>query len=195
MNRARDIKLATACEISLPAWLVESVADWRGELETVEGRMQLAIALSRENVDRCHGGPFSAIVYDLDRRRLLAAGVNMVLESNLSCAHAEVVAISLAQHAVGNWNLGVVGAVELVTSCEPCAMCYGALPWSGIGRLVCGGRKADAEAAGFDEGDKPEAWRESLAARGIEVISDVLREEAAEVFEHYKQNAGIIYNP
>lgn len=195
MNRDKGITFATACEIRLPDWLAGFVADWPGEMETVEGRMRLAIALSRENVDRCQGGPFSAIVFDLERLRLLAAGVNMVLESNLSCAHAEMVAISLAQHAAGNWNLAATGAVELVTSCEPCAMCYGALPWSGISQLVCGGRKEDAEAAGFDEGDKPRAWRAALEARGIEVITDVLRQEAAEVFEHYRKNSGIIYNP
>lgn len=157
--------------------------------------MALAIALSRENFDRTGGGPFGAVVYDLDAGRLLGAGVNLVTTHNLSCAHAEIVAISLAQHAVGDWNLGARGRVELVTSCEPCAMCFGAVPWSGVKRLVCGARKEDAEAAGFDEGDKPAEWRESLSARGIEVICDVLRDEAAAVFEHFKKNAGVIYNP
>jgi tRNA(Arg) A34 adenosine deaminase TadA len=101
----------------------------------------------------------------------------------------------MAQQALGTWNLGADSRVELVTSCEPCAMCYGAVPWSGVKHLVCGARKEDAEAAGFDEGDKPEDWQKSLTRRGIEVISGVLRDEAAEVFEHYKQNSGVIYNP
>jgi tRNA(Arg) A34 adenosine deaminase TadA len=135
------------------------------------------------------------VVYDLDERRLLGCGVNLVTVHNLSCAHAEIVAISLAQQARGNWNLGSGGAVELATSCEPCAMCFGAVPWSGVKRLVCGARKEDAEAAGFDEGDKPQEWRKSLAGRGIEVICGVFRDEAAEVFDHYPKNAGTIYNP
>jgi len=190
-----EIKLAIACEIRLPDWLPDFVSHWQGKLDTVEQRMDLAIALSRENVDRAHGGPFGAVVFDIERRRLLAAGVNLVTDLNLSCAHAEVVAVSLAQQAIGDWNLGARGSIELTTSCEPCAMCYGAVPWSGVKRLVCGARKEDAEAAGFDEGDKPEGWRESLAGRGIEVTCDVRRDEAAEVFEHYRKNAGVIYNP
>lgn len=187
--------LPTSCTFRVPDWLPGFIAGWAGDLDSVEGRMALAIALSRENVDRSGGGPFGAVVYDLERRRLLGAGVNLVTAHNLSCAHAEIVAISLAQQAIGDWNLGADGAVELATSCEPCAMCFGAVPWSGVKRLTCGARKDDAQAAGFDEGDKPQAWPESLAARGIEVIRDVLRDEAAAVFEHYKKNAGVIYNP
>lgn len=188
-------KLTTACEIRLPDWLPDFVSRWQGDLDAVEGRMDLAIALSRENVDRAHGGPFGAVVFDLEARRLLAVGVNLVIDLNLSCAHAEMVAVSLAQQQIGDWNLGAGGPVELATSCEPCAMCYGAVPWAGVKRLVCGARKEDAEAAGFDEGDKPEAWRKALAGRGIEVICDVLRDEAAEVFEHYRRASGVIYNP
>lgn len=193
MNKAAEFP--TACTFSVPDWLPGYVAGNVHDLDRVEGRMALAIALSHENVDRTGGGPFGAVVYDLDAGRLLGAGVNLVTTHNLSCAHAELVAISLAQQSVGDWNLGARGRVELVSSCEPCAMCFGAVPWSGVRRLVCGARKEDAEAAGFDEGDKPEAWREALAARDIEVICDVMRDEAAAVFEHYKKSAGVIYNP
>lgn len=195
MNDPQQTVLATSCEIRLPDWLPAFVADWGGDLDSVEGRMDLAIALSSENVDRDHGGPFGAVVYDLDHRRLLGAGVNLVAELNLSCAHAEMVALSLAQRAIGGWNLGSLGSVELATSCEPCAMCYGAVPWSGVRRLVCAARKEDAEAAGFDEGEKPEDWRKALVSRGIEVICDILRDEAAEVFKHYGDSSGLIYNP
>lgn len=195
MNRPEQPDLVTACEIRLPEWLPGFVTDWQGDLDSFEGRMDLAIALSRENVEHGHGGPFGAVVFDLERRRILGVGINLVTDLDLSCAHAEMVALSLAQHSLESWNLGAGGRVELATSCEPCAMCYGAVPWSGVKRLVCGARKEDAEAAGFDEGDKPEHWRKALSRRGIEVICDVLRDEAAEVFQHYRDSAGLIYNP
>ena len=73
----------------------------------------------------------------------------------LSLAHAEMVAVSLAQSAIGNWNLGSTGDAQLVTSCEPCAMCFGAVPWSGVSSIIWGASKEDAEERGFDEGDKP----------------------------------------
>jgi hypothetical protein len=110
MNGKQSQQLATACEIRLPQWLPGFLAEWDGELDTVEGRMALTIALSRQNVERSRGGPFAAVVYDLDGGSLVAAGVNLVTALNLSCAHAEIVALSLAQHAEKTWNLGERGS-------------------------------------------------------------------------------------
>ena len=73
-------------------------------------------------------------------------------------------------------------------------MCFGAVPWSGVKSLICGARKKDAEAAGFDEGDKPDHWVRSLQRRGIVVQCSVLRAEAASVLADYKDSGGAIYN-
>lgn len=73
-------------------------------------------------------------------------------------------------------------------------MCFGAVPWSGVKSLVCGARKKDAEAAGFDEGDKPDHWVRSLQRRGIVVQCSVLRSEAAAVLANYSDGGGAIYN-
>ncbi len=156
--------------------------------------MQLAIALSEENVNRETGGPFGAVVVKEETGELISVGVNLVTTAGLSMAHAEIVALSLAQSALGEWNLSHSGRLQLVTSCEPCAMCFGAVTWSGIKSLVCGARKKDAEAAGFDEGDKPDNWVRSLQRRGIVVQSSVLRAEAASVLARYRDNGGAIYN-
>ena len=156
--------------------------------------MQLAIALSKNSVLQKTGGPFGAVVVNEQTAELVSVGINLVTTAGLSIAHAEMVALSLAQLSVGQWNLSHAGPLQLVTSCEPCAMCFGALPWSGIKSLVCGARKKDAEAAGFDEGDKPEQWVKSLQQRGIEVQRGVLRSEAASVLAYYRDNGGSIYN-
>ena len=73
-------------------------------------------------------------------------------------------------------------------------MCFGAVPWSGVRQLVCGACKADAEAAGFDEGRKPGSWEQALRDRGIEVQCNVMREEAADIFRQYRLAGGEIYN-
>lgn len=156
--------------------------------------MQLAIALSRESVRQNTGGPFGAVVAHEQTGEVVSVGINLVTTAGLSIAHAEMVALSLAQLSKGQWNLSQTGPMQLITSCEPCAMCFGALPWSGISSLVCGARKQDAEAAGFDEGDKPDEWVESLQRRGIEVQRGVLRSEAAGVLAYYSDNGGQIYN-
>ena len=186
---------ASRLELALPEWMGPFLDGWSEGLDGVEQRMRLAIALADENVARRTGGPFGAVVVDEQSGRLLGAGVNLVTRLDVSLAHAEMIAISLAQVEKGAWNLGSDGEVQLVTSCEPCAMCFGAVPWSGVSSLAWGASREDAEKAGFDEGDKPDDWAESLLRRGIAVHEGVLRAEAAAVLERYAHNDGHIYHP
>ena len=181
-------------ELRLPAWVPALVRAHPAPLRGASARMRLAIALARENAVR-GGGPFGAAVFERASGRLVAVGVNRVLASRCSHAHAELVALALAERAVGGFDLGAPGlpAHELVASSEPCAMCFGAIPWSGVRSLVCGARAADAEAIGFDEGPKPARWPTALERRGIAVRRDVLRAEARAVLRLYAVEGGAIY--
>ncbi len=158
--------------------------------------MGLAVELSRQNVRRGTGGPFGAAIFERETGRLLAPGVNLVTTRGCSVLHAEMVAIMTAQQALGTFDLGGPGrpAYELVASTEPCAMCLGATPWSGVRSVVCGARAEDAEKIGFDEGLKPREWVRSFEERGIAVERDVMREEAASVLREYAQRGGEVYN-
>ena len=181
--------------IAAPPW-VDPKVDWDRVYGSDEERMRLAVGLARENVERGSGGPFGAAVFEAESGRVVAVGVNSVTRLESSALHAEVVALMLAQRRVGSFTLAGPGLPqhELVTSCEPCAMCLGAILWSGARRLVCGATREDALALRFDEGPVfPEsyAWLES---RGIEVTREVLREEAAAVLELYARRGGPIYN-
>lgn len=181
-------------KIELPDWAAEFAATRGIRLVGDEARMRFVIGLASENVARGTGGPFGAAVFDAEGG-LVAPGVNLVESGGCSILHAEIVAIALAQKIVGSYDLGDGGACyELVTSCEPCAMCHGAIPWSGVVRLVCGARKKDAIAAGFDEGEKPGSWVKALERRGIRVERDVLRGEAAAGLIAYAGAGGLIYN-
>ena len=73
-------------------------------------------------------------------------------------------------------------------------MCFGATPWSGVRRLVCGAREEDARRIGFDKGPKMPDWVASLEQRGISVARDVCRDEAAAVLRYYAEKGGTIYN-
>jgi len=182
--------------ISLPAWVYDYVQAQPRQLEDVGQRMRLVLELGRQNIGRQTGGPFAAAVFAPDAT-LIAVGVNLVTTTNCSIWHAEMVAIAMAQQALGSYDLSAVGgsgAYELVTSTEPCAMCFGAVPWSGIKRLVCGARTSDACRIGFDEGAKPRAWIQALNKRGITVVRDVLRREAVQLLQSYQHNGGLIYN-
>ena len=48
-----------------------------------------------------------------------------------------------------------LGAYTLVTSCEPCAMCAGAIYWSGIGTVVYGLPESGLRALTGDDPDIP----------------------------------------
>jgi tRNA(Arg) A34 adenosine deaminase TadA len=162
---------------------------------TFEDRLRFVIALARQNVQYKTGGPFAAAVFD-GGGRLIALGVNLVVISNCSVLHAEIVALILAQKALKRYDLSDGGRLhyELVAAAEPCAMCFGAVTWSGVRRLVCGARDEDVRAIGFDEGPKVDDWIAALNDRGITVVRDVLREEAAAVLREYVAAGGTIYN-
>lgn len=180
-----------AIELVLPGWTWEVDGADR-PLDGVGTRMALVTELVRRNIAE-GGGPFAAAVFDEDGR-LVAPGVNRVVPDSAPIAHAEIVAIAAAGQRLGSWDLRSLGRYELVTSTEPCAMCLGAVPWSGVASLVIGARDADAREVGFDEGHKPEGWVATLAERGIEVVRDVGRAGVVDLLRSYASSGGPIYN-
>jgi tRNA(Arg) A34 adenosine deaminase TadA len=178
-----------------PEWMEQAV-DWGARYATDESRMGLAIELARQNVLRGTGGPFGAAVFESGSGALVAAGVNSVTRLQNSMLHAEILAIMLAESRVGSYTLlgPELPQHELVSTCDPCAMCLGAVLWSGVRRLVTGADRADAIAVDFDEGPVfPESYA-YLEARGVAVVRGVLRREAAAVLELYRRRGGVIYN-
>ena len=186
--------MQTQFDFELPTWVGPFIAAHDPDFSTPEKRMAFAIALSAENIEQKTGGPFGAAIFDNDNQ-LVAAGINLVTSANCSILHAEMVAIALAQKTLGRYDLGSDGqeAYELAASTEPCAMCFGAVPWSGVKRLLCGARDEDARAVGFDEGAKLADWRSALEERGITVTRDIARQAAADVLTQYAKQQGKIY--
>lgn len=182
-------------EVYCPDW-VDEVVDWERFYPDDDAKMGIAVALSRENVLRETGGPFGAAVFEAGTGRLVAAGVNRVVSLNNSALHGEMVALMLAEARVGSFTLGGPGgtAHELVTSCEPCAMCLGAILWSGVARVVCGATGDDARELGFDEGPVFHESYSYLRARGVELVFAVRRDEARAVLELYRDRSGPVYN-
>lgn len=183
--------------VDLPDWLDRFAEELPETLPSARERMGAAVSLAEQNMRHETGGPFGALVVTRTEGRVIAVGVNRVEAQLCSAAHAEIVALSLAQRRMGHWNLADtgLGEMQLVTSCEPCAMCLGAIPWSGVSSVLCGATKSDAEAAGFDEGARPDNWIEALERRDIDVRTAVLREAAARVLERYARSGRTIYNP
>lgn len=180
-------------ELALPEWIGSEV-DFGRSFRDDTSRMQLAIGLARRNVEHGSGGPFGAAIFR-DDGTLVSVGVNRVVSQQCSVAHAEIMAFLVAQARLQRFRLNEDGArYLLVTSAQPCSMCYGASIWAGIDGLVIGARAEDVmELSEFDEGPLPADWIGELEKRGIGVRRDVLRDEARGVFDLYRASAGRRY--
>ena len=174
--------------IEIPAFIDQLAAQHGTDFGGAEQRMRLVCALAEANVEH-GGGPFGAAVFA--GHTLIAAGVNCVLSSGFSIAHAEIVALMRAQSALAHHAFP--GPFTLVSSAEPCCQCFGALVWSGVSELVYGATRADVEAIGFDEGPKPEAWADVLRAKGIAVVEELSRDRATVALARYAARGGPIY--
>jgi tRNA(Arg) A34 adenosine deaminase TadA len=181
--------------LEYPDW-VHSVVDWDCIYGSDQDRMRLAIAVSRANVERGTGGPFGSAIFESETGRLIAVGMNSVVRLNNCVLHGETFAFMMAQQVTGSFTLNSPGLPrhELHTSCEPCAMCLGATLWSGVRRVVYGATREDATVLNFEEGPVfPESYK-YLEDRGIEIVRQVLRDEAKAVLEFYRTRGGKIYN-
>jgi len=183
--------------LDLPDWASTELEHLPQFLPDLESRMAAVLRFARLNTEHQTGGPFAAGVFERDSGRVISIGVNRVVPLNCSSAHAEIMALSLAQQRLGVYDLGGpdMAAHQLVVNWSPCAMCFGAGLWSGIRSLVIAGADPEMMAiTGFDEGPMPAEWRTELAKRGIELIEGVLREESLADFRAFAASNPVVYN-
>lgn len=84
---------------------------------------------------REHGNhPFGAILVDANGAKLLEAE-NTVITDRDCVGHAET---NLLREASRRFDANVLAKCTVYASAEPCAMCAGAIYWSGVNRLVYG---------------------------------------------------------
>lgn len=181
--------------IAYPDW-VRDVVDFDRRCGTDAERMRVALGVARENIGRQTGGPFGAAIFEADGGHLVAVGMNMVVPRQNSTLHAEMVAFMMAEARLQSYTLNADGmpAHELFTSCEPCAMCLGAVHWSGVRRVVWAATREDANTLQFDEGPVFASSYKYLRRRGIRFDPGLLRDEGQAVLELYRQAGGTIYN-
>lgn len=183
--------------VSLPGWVAEELKQIPDRIPVLEERMAHVIRFSRLNFERDTGGPFAAGVFEEETGKLITIGVNRVVPANCSSAHAEVVALSLAQAALGTFDLGGPGMprYQLVVNWRPCSMCYGAVIWSGVRSLViAGSTKELEEITKFDEGPLHPDWKVELACRGVTLTDGLMKDEACQVFRDFRDSGKLVYN-
>ncbi len=178
-------------EIKIPGWLVNQSQE---QFNSDNEKMTLVINLLKNNIES-GGGPFSAAIFDMSSNKVVSCGVNLVLQENLSILHAEIVAILTAQKKLGSYDLSKSGDYELFSSSEPCIMCFGAIMWSGIKRVVYGASNEIARKIGFDEGPISDAMWSYLSKKGVIVKKNYLSSSIEKLLLLYKEKKGTIYSP
>lgn len=97
-----------------------------------EAFMQIAIREAEKSFQEDEV-PVGAVI--VCNEKIIAKGHNQTETLNDITAHAEMIAITAAQEALGGKYLP---QCTLYVTVEPCIMCAGALGWSQIGRIVYG---------------------------------------------------------
>lgn len=143
--------------------------------------MTQAIAVAREALGT-GDVPVAALVVD-SAGVVVSSACNSKERDHDPSAHAEIVALRLAGHALETANLS---GHTLVVTLEPCVMCAGAITQARISRLVFGAWDAKAGAAGSVH----DLVRDrSLPHRVDEVVGGVMEPECSALLTDFFQQA------
>jgi tRNA(adenine34) deaminase len=150
--------------------------------------LRAAIALSRAAGAKGNE-PYGALLVDAGGTPLAEAENTQVTKRD-STGHAE---LNLLREASRRFDVATLAGCTVYATGEPCAMCAGAIYWSGVRRLVYAlpvARMLELARPGTDE--LLLSCRE-VFGRGmhpVEVVGPALEEEAATVLiEHYGRRA------
>jgi guanine deaminase len=144
------------------------------ETRRLEDIMRRAAALALEKMRGGSGGPFAALI--VRGGEVVAEGWNAVTTLNDPTAHAEVMAIREACRRLGAFSLP---DCEIVTTCEPCPMCLGAIYWARLRRIYYANTRGEAAAAGFDDAAIYDEMALSPHTRSVPATRLVIAESAA----------------
>ena len=153
--------------------------------ETDLQHLRRAVAVSLEA--REHGNhPFGAVLVDPSGAIVLEAE-NTVTTGRDVTHHAELNLVRLACASIAYADLP---RHTLHTSCEPCAMCAGAIYWAGIGRVVYALSEEHLLGLTGDHPDNPTLMlpcREVFArgSRVTDVTGPLIEDEAAAAHEGF----------
>ncbi|HEY7119195.1 MAG TPA: nucleoside deaminase [Tepidisphaeraceae bacterium] len=141
--------------------------------------MRMAIEKAREGM-AAGQSPFGACI--VQSGSVIACAHNVVWRDTDATAHAEVTAIRTACRAVRGIKLP---GATIYSTTEPCPMCFAAIHWAGIARIVYGTSIADAQRAGFGELAISNFDMKRLGGSGVDVVPSLIAGEANELFDRW----------
>lgn len=144
--------------------------------------MKLAIELSSKAYY-----PYGAVIVKDDK--IIGRSDADVLVAKTPYSHAELRALESAMEDLGGHLCAEGGkGVTIYSSCEPCAMCMGAILYTGIDRLVYGATLEDSDECVNEILAKANDIAKICSNREIEIVPEVLKEEAVKVLTKWKKD-------
>ena len=142
-----------------------------------EHYMKLALEQARRAVE-ADEVPVGAVI--VHGQRTVAMAHNQREQLNDSTAHAEMIAITQAAEAIGNWRLE---NCTIYVTLEPCLMCAGAILQARLGRLVYGA--ADPKAGAVES--LFQTMADSRLNHQVETTSGVLAQACGDILSRFFQ--------
>lgn len=149
--------------------------------------MRQAVAEAQKGIKRGNG-PFGAIIIKGDK--VIAKAHNQVIEDNDPTAHAEVTAIRKACKKLRTHDLS---GMTIYSTCEPCPMCFSAIYWARIKKIVYGADIETAKRYGFNELEISNYKMRSLGRAKIEIEADFMPRECAKLFKEWEESGNEAY--
>ena len=109
---------------------------------------------------------------------IVGRGHNLTETAKDPTAHAEILAIRDAARTLGGWRL--CGCSMYVT-CEPCAMCAGAMVWARLDKVYIGTMDAKGGACGSIF----QILQEKRLNHRVEIETGLMREECAAIMKEF----------
>ena len=139
--------------------------------------MRLAIREAQEG--KKEGNlPYGAVI--IKEGVIISRGHNTVRSSCDPTAHAEVNTIRKAAISLGSRHLT---GCTLISTCEPCPMCFSAAWWAGISRIVYGLSSPEYAHHRPNELQLTIEQLNKMSGSEIELSSGILKEECLRLFQ------------
>ena len=149
-----------------------------------EKYMQLAIEKAMKGADEGQS-PFGACI--VKDGKVIACDHNIVWSSTDITAHGEIHAI---RNACKEINAIDLSGSTIYSTCEPCPMCFTAIHWARIDRIIYGARIEDAERFGFNELKVSNQTLKEIGLSKVEIQGDFMRAECVKLFEYWASKHG-----
>lgn len=144
--------------------------------------INLAIELSKKA-----DYPYGAVIVK-DNKIIGRSDANTTV-SKSGFSHAELRAIEDAMDHLGGHLCAEGGkGATIYSSCEPCAMCMGAILYTGISRLVYGATLEDSKECVNEILAHSKDVAAACSNRKIEIIPEFEREGAVKALKEWKEN-------